>query len=281
MKPEVDLSPPHESVIGFPPVDRKLPFILQLVGVTYPNPEYHHRRPDNNYVTVVEYVTSGSGFIVTDSGVIKVNTGDSYILHADEKHDYYSNPDDPWSKIWINISSRVPNDILNGYGITGTMIFRQLDISEYLNSIIDLAKAHPGKAEYVFDRSFIIFIRMCQFIRHSMNFGGERSDIPDNIVRLKNFLDIHIQDDLNLEKCAAIANLSVSQTVRAFNRYYKTTPYRYLCDQRFESAKTFLRGSQMPINDIARQLGFTDQYYFSAFFKKRSGKSPMEYREYQ
>ena len=281
MSAPLNLTPPHESVIGFPPVSGTPPFSLQLIGVSYTNPDYHHYRPDNNYVTVIEYVMSGSGFINSPSGLLSVSAGDSFLLHADEKHDYYSNPEDPWVKIWINIDSRIANTILNAYGITTTMVFPGLDISDYLNQIHDIVKSNPENPELVFDRSFIVFIRLCQFLRNSLKPREEFSDIPKNIVELKNYLDLHLDEELNLEKCATITNLSVSQTIRAFNKVYGAMPYKYLNQQRFDAAKTLLRGSQLSIQDIAKQLGFADQYYFSSFFKKKCGKSPKEYRNYE
>lgn len=287
MHPPLNLTPPHESVIGFPPFSGNppdsgvLPFSLQLIGVSYANPEYHHFRPEDNFVTVIEYVLSGSGFINSPSGLLSASAGDAFLLHADERHDYYSNPDDPWEKIWINIDSRIANTILNAYGITTTMVFPGLDISDYLNQIHDIVKSNPANPEMVFDRSFIIFIRLCQFLRNSLKPRDEISDIPKNIAELKNYLDLHLDEELNLEKCATITNLSVSQTIRAFNKVYGATPYKYLNQQRFDAAKTLLRGSQLSIQDIAKQLGFADQYYFSSFFKKKCGKSPKEYRNYE
>ena len=287
MHPPLNLTPPHESVIGFPPFSGNppdsgtLPFSLQLIGVSYANPEYHHFRPEDNFVTVIEYVLSGSGFINSPSGLLSVSAGDAFLLHADEKHDYYSNPDDPWEKIWINIDSRIANTILNAYGITTTTVFPGLDVSDYLNQIHDIVKSNPANPEMVFDRSFIVFIRLCQFLRNSLKPRDEISDIPQNIVELKNYLDLHLDEELNLEKCATITNLSVSQTIRAFNKVYGATPYKYLNQQRFDAAKTLLRGSQLSIQDIAKQLGFADQYYFSSFFKKKCGKSPKEYRNYE
>ncbi len=277
----VNLTPVLENVTGFPPVSDTLPFSLQLIGTTYANPDYHHRRPEDNFVTVIEYVISGSGFIDSPSGLLLASAGDSFLLHADEPHNYYANPKDPWVKIWINIDSRIANDILNAYGITTTMVYPGLDISNYLNQIHDIAKSNPGNPDLVFDRSFTIFIKLCQFLRDSLKPRQPFSDIPKNIVDLKNYIDLHLSEELNLEKCATITHLSVSQTIRAFCKAYGNTPYKYLNEQRFDVAKTLLRDSQLPLQEIAIQLGFADQYYFSSFFKKKCGKSPKEYRNYE
>ena len=281
MNSGLNLTPPCEEVTGFPPVSENPPFSLELIGTSYANPNYHQYRPIDCHENVLEYVFSGSGFINTPSGTLSISAGDSYLLHANERHDYWANPEDPWEKIWINVDSTIATSILNAYGLDTTMVFPKLDISDYLNQIHDIVKSNPGNPELVFDRSFIVFIRLCQFLRNSLKPRDDFSDIPKNIVELKNYLDLHLDEELNLEKCAAITNLSVSQTIRAFSKVYGDTPYKYLNNQRFDAAKTLLRGSQLPLQEIATQLGFADQYYFSSFFKKKCGKSPKEYRNYE
>ncbi len=271
----------HEDIVFFPPYSETTPFLLQMAGITYADSTYHHRRPEIHDTNVLEYVISGSGTIVSPSGILQVSAGDSYLLHSDEGHDYYTNPDDPWTKMWINIDGPIAGLILNSYGMNTTMVFPGLDISEYLEQILEIARKNVANPKYVYDRSFVIFLRLCQFIRDSIAPRSETSDIPENIARLKNYLDLHLSEELNLDACAAITNLSVSQTIRAFNKVYGATPYKYLNQQRFEVAKTLLRGSRISLQEIATQLGFADQYYFSTFFKKKYGKSPKEYRNYE
>jgi len=45
------------------------------------------------------------------------------------------------------------------------------------------------------------------------------------------------------------------------------------------SARLLLADLQMPISDIAFELGFKDSGYFSAVFRKREGISPRDYRQ--
>ena len=40
-----------------------------------------------------------------------------------------------------------------------------------------------------------------------------------------------------------------------------------------------LKQPNLPIQEIAWQLGFEDQYYFSRMFKKQTGHSPRQYKK--
>jgi AraC family transcriptional regulator, transcriptional activator of pobA len=53
----------------------------------------------------------------------------------------------------------------------------------------------------------------------------------------------------------------------------------YLVEEKIVSeAKMILAQSRQQIKQIAWQLGYEDQYYFSRMFKRQSGVSPREYR---
>jgi AraC family transcriptional regulator, transcriptional activator of pobA len=43
-------------------------------------------------------------------------------------------------------------------------------------------------------------------------------------------------------------------------------------------AKTLLHNPELTIGHVADELNFSDQYFFSKYFKKRTGMSPMNYR---
>ena len=56
------------------------------------------------------------------------------------------------------------------------------------------------------------------------------------------------------------------------------TPYHYLLERKAGVAKQLLKNTAMSITEIAHRLGFSNCHYFSAFFSKRAGMSPREYR---
>ena len=46
-----------------------------------------------------------------------------------------------------------------------------------------------------------------------------------------------------------------------------------------EKIKEDLRNSKLPLSQIAYENGFPDYYQFSAFFKKKAGVSPKNFRK--
>ncbi len=64
---------------------------------------------------------------------------------------------------------------------------------------------------------------------------------------------------------------------RMFLKYTGKTPLQYLTAKRISFAKQLLltqKKTNIPINEIAWRVGFSDYYYFSRTFKKETGFSP-------
>ena len=53
----------------------------------------------------------------------------------------------------------------------------------------------------------------------------------------------------------------------------------YLNKVRVEKSKLLLKGSGIPLVDIAGLVGYEDQSYFTKVFKRVTGVSPGKYRE--
>ena len=52
-----------------------------------------------------------------------------------------------------------------------------------------------------------------------------------------------------------------------------------IANLRMEQAKNLLAYTTLPIKEISQNIGYSNQFYFSAIFKKQTGVSPSVYRE--
>ena len=57
------------------------------------------------------------------------------------------------------------------------------------------------------------------------------------------------------------------------------SPRQYQIEIRFSRARDFLTQSDQTISQISDRLGFYSVYYFSRFFKERTGMPPSVYRK--
>ena len=84
---------------------------------------------------------------------------------------------------------------------------------------------------------------------------------------------------MSTESLAASIYKSPSQAIRIFKKKYGVTPYDYYVNIRIKKAVSLLKNTRLSIKEISYRLCFCDEHYFSNLFKKKTGKSPREYRK--
>jgi AraC-like DNA-binding protein len=84
--------------------------------------------------------------------------------------------------------------------------------------------------------------------------------------------------DTSLSELAALCGLSRSHFIRAFKQITGMPPHRWLLTQRVKHAKALLRGTKLPIADVAVACGFADQSHLTRVFSKAFRISPGAWR---
>jgi AraC-like DNA-binding protein len=85
--------------------------------------------------------------------------------------------------------------------------------------------------------------------------------------------------DLRVDTLATTLRMPVRAFSMAFARSTGLTPKAYLNRRLNQEAIKLLIGSDVLIKEVADQLRFADEYYFSRFFRKLNGVPPAEYRK--
>lgn len=150
----------------------------------------------------------------------------------------------------------------------------QLQVSEYLLKPIDPDELYRtlGMIKNGFD--------LQQKEYQAIFSPGIATATPESIAHtLKDYLVQNFASDINLNLIATTMNYSASYLTKIFQHNYDTTPTKFITNLRISSAKQLLRASSLSIAQISVSVGYHDQGYFSRFFKKQTGVSPLDYRE--
>jgi len=98
-----------------------------------------------------------------------------------------------------------------------------------------------------------------------------------SIERAKAYMELHYSDSLSIEQLGAIAGVSPKYFVDLFKKTFGLSSNDYLTELRMNKAKQFLNRSDVKLRDIAHQVGYQDEFYFSRKFKQVVGVSPSVY----
>jgi AraC-like DNA-binding protein len=102
---------------------------------------------------------------------------------------------------------------------------------------------------------------------------------PGAARRVREYVEAHLSDSVDLTALAAIAGLSVYHFARAFKQSAGVTPHHYLINRRVERAQEMLARTQLSLSEIALAAGFSDQSHLTRHFRQLLGTSPGQFRK--
>ncbi len=106
-----------------------------------------------------------------------------------------------------------------------------------------------------------------------------RRRLDPRIVEALDHLYHNLHRRVSVGELAHAVHLSPSRLAHLFSHETGTTPRDYAERQRLGRAKQLLAVTLLPVNEVARQSGFENQFYFAARFKRLTGGTPSEFRK--
>ena len=136
----------------------------------------------------------------------------------------------------------------------------------------------PNKSNKdIFDKAALVFHEIV--IRISSKMQKPEHIKSPQALKIKQYIDKNIMFSIRIKDMSNLIFRSPSQTIRIFKNEYYVTPYEYLLSKKLEIAKLMLINTNMPIKEIAFNLKFADEHYFSNFFKSKMNLSPLNFRK--
>lgn len=106
------------------------------------------------------------------------------------------------------------------------------------------------------------------------NGGLSRRALKDAI----DYVGDNLEKDLKLAEIAGAAHMSPYHFSRLFKESTGLTPHQYVIERRIQRAKELLRGTTLPIAEIALSCGFANQSHLNRHFKRLLGVRPKALR---
>jgi AraC-like DNA-binding protein len=108
--------------------------------------------------------------------------------------------------------------------------------------------------------------------------AGEHMALPPPVVRVLNILATNPFYDWRVKDLVAASGVSYSVLHGLFLQTQGRSLHQFIQERRLDQAKLLLADDELSIKQIAEQMHFSDEYYFSHFFKRLSRVSPTAFR---
>ncbi len=102
-------------------------------------------------------------------------------------------------------------------------------------------------------------------------------------MNVKDYIETHYSEKgLSLSQVASALFVNEGYLSRQLKQTYGRTFSEYLIEYRIQKAQELLRNLtlQYTVTAIANKVGYEDPHYFSRLFRKKTGFSPVQFREH-
>ena len=122
-------------------------------------------------------------------------------------------------------------------------------------------------------------------VNHFASYAGtveksrRRQRQVERLAPLYRYLGAHSGEALQVKDAARLCAMSESHFMAFFREATGQSFIAHLNRRRIEHAQAWLAATDRPVSEISQELGFCDQSYFSAVFRKLTGLPPAAYRK--
>lgn len=103
----------------------------------------------------------------------------------------------------------------------------------------------------------------------------EKSSVP---LLAMEYIHRYFKENIDIDTLAQMEHMSCTSFRNIFKKHTGVSPNEYIITQRISAACQLLSQSTQSVSEIAAEVGYHDQYYFSRIFKKKVGMPPLKYR---
>lgn len=257
-------------------------FYFNACGISYPNKDFFITKHFDKHYTV-QYIMSGSGFITYEGQRYEMKAGDMFYLLAAPGISYGTNPDDPFTKIWMNGSGTFWEMSFRAFGFEAPFGIISTDdrVIEYFHKAFDVAEESEENRVAGMTALTAILNVMYDYKNGNLTVGEAGKSISDMATEIKRYIDIYLTTVKDISEIAGRFDISARTVYSKFRNAYGVTPSEYITENRLELAKELLSDLTVSVADVSERSGFSSASYFCKQFSKKYGISPQKYRKNQ
>ena len=240
----------------------------------------------------IHLCTSGlSIYQVHEQSDIEIHPGEAILIRANQEHRRCHSSVDH-SKISISFSLDTPQGselgqkLLDKFNSYEYVLFN--NVREIVSIFTDIYnEVNFEKMGYI----EIVKLSICRLIilisrlipdaneEKDKDFHNNNICIDSRVHEIDRYINSHLSEMITTSDIASNMHLSTKQINRILQNEFDTTGTDYIAGVKCYHAKQLLAFSDISISEIAAEIGYSDVFSFSKFFKRVEGMSPALFRK--
>lgn len=224
---------------------------------------------------------SGRGWVQVAGRRHVAGPGDLIWVNCHHPHQYGSLRSDPWELYWIRVEGRPLDRLGQLLDARARPVFSGFGIERVIPAFERIFKGlEGGRPSDAADVNAAVADLVSTAFESRLGDACElRPELPQPVQRALERMRLYFHEPIRVAELADLAGMSESHFSRQFKASVGTSPIDWLRRERINQAKRRLAESDDAVKEIARQAGYTDQFFFSKDFKRMTGLTPSQFRD--
>ena len=254
------------------------------VGI-FPHADGHKfESPNGTDQLVLIYCAKGRGWCEMGGHRHEVRPGDLLVIPPLTPHAFGADPDDAWTIPWVHLTGENVKMLLTQLGVTVERPILELGEDHKVLSLFDdtVTVAENDRTHTtttLFQASQTVGHLFSVILRRRREQADRTPSTKDRIAECIDFMKQNLTEALQLDRLAAVANLSASQFSAVFRKETGCPPVEYLVRLRMEHARGLLEATQLSVKEIAGKVGYRDPAHFCRTFRSMYGVAPSDWKD--
>ncbi len=251
------------------------------VGVEHCSP-HKYAVDGNRPMYSLHVVVFGRGMLISDDKKKRImRRGQAFLLYQGEKYNYYPDPSDPWSYLWVDFTGENVETLFEQCGFNRedfcVTVKNFEEIVRLMQDMYNEYRVHETyKSQCTAYFLLVVSKLIDQMSEQNISFKDRQSrKVVWDVV---SFISNNFNMDLTNEMIAKESGVSLRTLTEFFVKNINMTPMQYLTSYRIAIACERFQKTEMSVKEVAVWTGYEDEKYFSRIFRKEKGMSPQEYK---
>jgi AraC-like DNA-binding protein len=224
---------------------------------------------------------AGYGWVQVEGKKHEVGPDELVWVNCHHPHAYGASASRPWELYWIRVEGR-PLDRVSGLlEVHSQPVIRNFNtraaMMEYERIFHHMVGSRPSQAALV--NAAVTAIIALAFESRLADADEIRPELPPAVQKALEKMRLYFHMPVRVAELAELSGMSESHFSRLFKSCIGTSPIDWLRRERINQAKHRLIESDDPVKEVARQVGYSDQFFFSKDFKKMVRLTPTQFRQ--
>lgn len=234
---------------------------------------------DNSPFSKLYYIESGSGYLRHHDNEFKLEPGHVYLIPPLSGLSYGCDSQiEIW---WLHFTA----DVL-----------MSLDLFDYINCSYEIAPKNISHIRIGMSNLIALFSKggvdsqllangilmqlLASFVKEKgYQVNSERRELILRFQPAMDYVEKHLGEKLSVTELAKKVSLERAYFSTLFSKTFNISPALYINRKRIERAQKLLCETDLKLEAVSQELGFTDAFHLSKTFKKFTGLSPSEFRK--